>query len=333
MNVEFKDPGIFLLIPIVYLLIFWFKQKNSPPSIRFSSTDLLQQIPRSARMRFLLIPFLLRLLAMTLILAALARPRIVLEEIQSKTLGIDILLTIDVSSSMLAEDFVLNGQRMNRVEVVKKVVKEFIEGRTSDRLGLVTFAQYAYTLCPLTLDHQWLKSHLERVKIGLIEDGTAVGSAIATSVARLKGSSAKSKVIILLTDGINNAGKIDPLRAAQLAKALGIKIYTIGAGTKGYAPVPVTDLWGRKYYQRMLTDIDEVTLKGIAAATGGVYYRASNSESLQEIYKEIDTLEKIEMEEPGYKDYKELFAGLVHLSWGLIFLELFLSNTILLRIP
>jgi len=205
--------------------------------------------------------------------------------------------------------------------------------RQSDRIGMVAFAARAYTVCPLTLDYPWLISNLERVEIGAIEDGTAVGSAISSSLNRLKDTEAKAKVIVLLTDGVNNAGKISPLTAAEAAKALGVKIYTIGAGTKGLAPYPVRGLFGQKGYRNIKVEIDEKTLKKIARMSGGKYFRATDAKSLKNIYREIDALEKTPIEETGFQQYKELFSRLVVSALSLLMLEIFLSNTVLRRLP
>jgi len=283
--------------------------------------------------RFQNITYYLRLLAVALFILGLAGPRTVLEETVHETEGIDIVLTIDSSGSMAAEDFIVRGQRINRLDIVKQVVEEFIKERKNDRLGLVTFARLAYTVSPLTTDHSWLLTNLERVKLGLIQDGTAIGSAIASSVARLKNSDAKSKVIILLTDGVNNAGKMDPVDAARIAEAFHIKIYTIGAGTKGRVPFPSRDLFGRKDYQNVLIELDEKMLSEVAEITGGKYFRATDTESLRSIYNEIDALEKIKIEEQGYREYKELFQYFLLSALVMLCLEVILNHTLFLRIP
>jgi Ca-activated chloride channel family protein len=268
-----------------------------------------------------------------LIIFALARPQSPLEESKIQTKGIDIVLALDVSTSMLAEDFTLGGKRQNRLAVVKDVVKDFIKGRQNDRIGMVAFAARAYTVCPLTLDYGWLFENLERVKIGMVEDGTAIGSGLSSALNRLQDTRAKSKVIILLTEGRNNAGKISPLTAAEAAKALKVKVYTIGAGTRGLAPYPVKDFFGNKIYQPIKIDLDEETLTRIALKTEAKYFRATDTKSLREIYKEIDKLEKTPIEEKGYLEYKELFSTFLISGLGLLFLEIILNNTILRKIP
>jgi Ca-activated chloride channel family protein len=275
----------------------------------------------------------LRAIALCLIVFALARPQSSVEETIVETEGVDIVLIVDVSTSMLAEDFKLGTKRRNRLAVAKKVMEEFIGRREHDRIGLVAFAGRAYTICPLTLDYSWLLQNLERVEIGIMEDGTAIGSGISSALNRMRDTEAKGKVIILLTDGINNAGRISPLVAAEAARTLDVKIYTVGAGTRGAAPYPARDMFGRIVYQPIRIPIDEETLENIAAKTGGRYFRATDTESLREVYREIDSLEKRPIKERGFTEYKELFALFLLPGLALIFLEILLSNTILRRLP
>ncbi len=328
-----KDPWIITLIPLVLALVIFLKRRQKATSFQFSSTEIVSSLKSTWRVRFRQIPYILRLVAIVLFFIALAGPRSVLEETVHKTEGIDIVLAIDSSGSMAAEDFVFKGKRVNRLNIVKKVVEEFIEERTNDRLGLVIFACLAYTVSPLTTDHSWLLTNLDRVKLGLIQDGTAVGSAIVSSVARLENGEAKSKVIILLTDGVNNAGKMSPVEATRVAEAFGIKIYTIGAGTKGRVPFPVTNPWGRTAYQNVLIDLDEEMLQEIADVTGGKYFRATDTESLRSIYEEIDTLEKAKIEEYGYKEFKELFSVFLITALFVLCSGIVLANTIFLKVP
>jgi Ca-activated chloride channel family protein len=219
------------------------------------------------------------------------------------------------------------------LDAVKSVVRKFLERRPGDRVGLVLFAARPYTQCPLTLDHGWLMQNLDRASVGLIEDGTAVGSALATAVSRLEASDAESKIIILLTDGQNNAGRVPPHTAAEAAKTLGYKVYTIGAGTTGLAPYPSTDAFGNRIYVPMPVDIDEDTLKKIAATTGARYFRATDSDSLREIYAEIDRSEKTEFEAPQFLDYRELYPWLVWPALALLLLEIGLAETVLRKLP
>jgi len=273
------------------------------------------------------------LAALALVIAALARPQFGRAESRYRGEGIDIMLAVDISGSMLAEDFTVDSQRVNRLEAVKSVVKQFVDRRASDRIGLVLFGARPYTQCPLTLDHGWLLQNLDRAQIGMIEDGTAIGSALATAAARLKLSDAKSKVVILLTDGQNNAGKISPLTAADAAAALKVKTYTIGAGTRGLAPYPARDLFGNVVYQPVQVDIDEETLTAIADKTNGRYFRATDTESLEKIYEDIDQLERTEFEAPRYLDYDEWYPWLLLPAVALLAFELTLSQTILRRLP
>ena len=329
----FKDPWILFFIPPILIIIFFLLKRQSPASFRFSSTNLLKGTGKSWKTRFSYFPLLLRFIAISFFIIALAGPQSVLQKNVHKTEGIDIVLAVDASGSMAAEDFTIKGKRVNRLAVVKDVVKDFILERGSDRIGLIAFAALAYTVSPLTTDYDWLAENLERIKLGIIKDGTAIGSAISSSLSRLKDSEAKSKVVILLTDGINNAGKIDPIKASQAAKAMGIKIYTIGAGSKGYVPFPARDIFGRHVYQNVRIELDEKTLKEIADTTGGQYFRAQDEESLRMIYKEIDNLEKTEIEKTGFKEYKQLFIGFLLIALLMIATETILSNSLFMKMP
>ncbi len=329
----FKTPLILFFIPVVFALIALLNRWQKLPALRFSSVNLFQGIGSSWRVRLNFLVPLLRLLSLIFLVVALAGPRKVLDQTVHKTEGIDIVLAIDVSGSMAAEDFRINGKRINRLAVVKNVVSDFIRERQSDKIGIIAFAGLAYTVCPLTTDYEWLMTNLDRVQLGLLEDGTAIGSAISSSLIRLKNSQAKSKVIILLTDGINNAGKIDPLTAAKMAGNMNVKIYTIGAGTKGLAPFPARDIFGRVVYENIPIEIDENTLQQIAQITSGKYFRATDTDSLRHVYKEIDSLEKTTIEETGYREYKELFVVFLFLALALLVIETLLSSTVFLRIP
>jgi Ca-activated chloride channel family protein len=246
--------------------------------------------------------------------------------------GIDIMLAVDVSRSMLAEDFTIGGERGNRIEAVKQVTQKFIEGRPNDRIGIVAFAGRPYLVSPLTLDHDWLLRNLERLQIGLVEDGTAIGSAIASSANRLKERDSKSKIIVLLTDGDNNSGKISPTTAAEAAHALGIKIYTIGAGTRGYAPVPIP-MYGQTVYRNVKVEVDEETLKKIAATANGQFYRATDTKSLTQIYEQIDKLEKSVVETKRFTRYRDLFRWFLAPGFSLVMLQLVLGQSILRKVP
>lgn len=329
----FKTPLMLVFVFIVPVALWMFYRRQRPAAVRFSSTSLLSSVKLSWRQRFFQLPVILRLLSIICFLIALAGPRSVLEFTEMKSEGIDIVLDIDVSGSMAAEDFEIQGRRKNRLDVVKAVVKDFIKGRPNDRIGIVAFARAAYTVSPLTTDQDWLFENLSRLKLGLIQDGTAVGSGLSSSLVRLKNSKAKSRVVILLTDGVNNAGTITPLEAAGIAKSMGIKVYAIGAGTRGLVPFPVEDVWGRKRYQRVSIEIDEATLQQIAKETGGKYFRANDTASLREIYKEIDQMEKVEISHYGYREYKELFGYFVVAGLIILIVELILRNSVFLVLP
>ncbi len=329
------NPSVLILIPLL-IALFVLRIRRGPrrqPGLKFPYGGLLGKPGTSLKLKLSKSLVYFRLVAVILLVLALARPQTPVADSKVQSEGIDIVLAIDCSTSMLAEDFKLGAQRQNRIEVVKSVVKDFIMGRRNDRIGIVAFAARAYTVCPLTLDYGWLLDNLARVKTGLVEDGTAIGSGIATSLNRLRDSGAKSKVIILLTDGRNNTGDISPLTAAEAAKALKIKIYTIGAGSKGPVPYPVKDFFGNTVYQPVEIDIDEDALIKIADMTGGRYFRATDTQSLRNIYKEIDSLEKTSIEEKGYLEYNELFGGFAVAALLLLLMEILLSNTILRKIP
>jgi Ca-activated chloride channel family protein len=281
------------------------------------------------RLRYL--PLVLRLLALVLVMIAFAGPRRPLEQAPVTTEGVNIVLVIDTSTSMAARDFKVEGKAWDRLSVVKKVVKEFVGKRPSDRLALIAFAARPYTVCPLTLDHPWLTTQLERIDFGLMEDGTAIGSAIASGVNRLRKAEGKSKVMVLLTDGINNSGSIDPVTAAQAAKANQIRIYTIGAGSRDPGTMP--GILGNMMLSAGLVAIDEDVLRRIADTTGGKYFRATDTASLEEIYRQIDAMEKTRIEDKGYREYEELFSYLVGAALILLCFELALGRTFLLKIP
>ena len=305
---EFGQPYyLFLLLWVPILILWYFKQgQNQEATIRYSNIDLIpKSVIRSGRMKNLV--FIIgRIVIMLLIILALARPRLTDTVRETKTEIIDILLVIDQSSSMLAQDF-----KPNRLEAAKEVAKTFIKDREGDRLGLIVFAGESYIQCPLTRDIDVLLEFTDEIKIIDREhDGTAIGMAIANSINRLRESEAKSKTIILLSDGSNNQGELDPITAADLAAKFDIKIYTVAVGTHGLAPYPVTDAWGRQVIQKVQVDVDEESLKEIAEITGGQFFRATDNKSLQKVYKEIDTLERTEIEVTEYQNYTELYSWL-----------------------
>ncbi len=335
MMTRLADPWVLLLLLLVPVFVYLVDrlEKRNRSSFRFSDVDLARSVKPSWRIALGRRMIYLRAACLALFIIAAARPQSVFEETKIHIEGIDIVLTLDTSTSMRAMDFEVRGQRVNRLDVVKEVVQEFIGKRLNDRIGMVAFASQAYTICPLTLDHDWLEKNLERVQTGMIEDGTAIGTAISASLNRLKDRETKQKIMILLTDGRNNAGRILPPEAAEAAHAMGVKIYTIGAGTKGMAPYPVQDMFGNTVLKPVNIEIDEDLLRKIADTTGGKYFRATDTGSLKKIYDEIDKLEKTPMEESGYNIYEELFGFFLVAGGLLLLLEIILSNTLLRRIP
>jgi Ca-activated chloride channel family protein len=329
----FKTPWLLIFIPVALGLMMGIRIRQKPLAVRLPSRRLAEGLPRTWRTYAGHVLVLLKGLGVTLLIVALAGPRGFLEETRLLTEGIDIVLSVDVSLSMMAMDFNLQGKPATRLEAVKNVIQEFIKGRLHDRIGMVAYAAKAYTVSPLTLDHAWLLSQIDRIDYGLIEDGTAVGYGLTTAVARLRDSKAKSKVVILLTDGVNNVDKPDPLTAAKAAQALGVKVYTIGAGSDGIVPIKVKDQYGRVFYERGEVELDEETLKSIADITGARYFEAADTQALKQVYAAIDTLEKTEFEEFAYKEYKELFPFFVCVGLAVLLLELLLSHTFLMRIP
>jgi Ca-activated chloride channel family protein len=322
--------GLLVLIP----LLAWLKGKfGGTPGIVFSSTQTLRSIGVRRRSRAGDLLTALALAAFAAFVVALARPQLGKTITRTQASGIDIMLAMDVSGSMQAEDFTIGGQRANRLEAVKRVAQQFIEQRPNDRIGILAFAGRPYLVSPLTLDHDWLIQNLDRVQLGLVEDGTAIGSALAMAENRLKDKPGKTKIIVLLTDGSNNAGKVLPLTAAEAAKALGIRIYTIGTGTRGYAPVPVTTPFGQTVYQNMPVDIDEDMLKKIADLGRGEYFRATDTKTLEEIFGEIDKLEKTKIEVEKIAQYRDLFPWFLVAGVSLLTLEILASQTIWRRLP
>jgi Ca-activated chloride channel family protein len=326
---HFRHP-VFLLLILLIPVLFYFSQKRQHLPLAFSTTKPFLAISTvSLRLLFYrLLPWL-RAFALVLLFMALARPEKVAGEKEYQTTGVDIVIALDLSGSMLAEDF----RPENRFAVARQEAIKFIRGRENDRIGLVVFARKAFTQCPLTLDYDVLIRLLEDVQIGMIADGTAIGMGLASAVNRLRDSDAKSKVVILITDGENNAGNIDPITAAELAKTFGIKVYTIGVGRGGLVPFPVDDpLFGKRYVQAEV-EIDEMTLKRIADITGGLFFRARDPQSLAEIYEKINELEKSEVKVKEYRSYDPLFAYFLLPALMIIFLDVLLSQTVLMKVP
>jgi Ca-activated chloride channel family protein len=328
-DVTFAYPWILYFLIIIPLMIFWYwkKGKSDQPSITYSSFNIFKEFPPTWKERFRHVPIILRSLAIALLIVALARPQSYSSGQNISTEGIDIVMALDISGSMISEDL-----KPNRVKAAKRVIDKFIDGRPNDRIGLVVFARQAFTQCPLTIDHRVLKNLLAKVEPGMVPDGTAIGNGLADAVNRLKNGKAKSKVIILLTDGVNNSGEIDPLTAAEIAKTYGIRVYTIGVGTEGEAPYPVQTPFGIRY-QMMPVQIDEGLLRKIADITGGQYFRATDNKTLSNIYKKIDKLEKTKIKVMSYRNAAELFYGWVDAGLILLFLELLLSRTIFRKVP
>jgi Ca-activated chloride channel family protein len=331
--VRLASPWFLLLLALVPLVLPWRGRKRRSAAVRYPTLAALRAVaPRGAAHRRLVL-FALRAVVLALVVLALARPQAGTASTKLRREGIDIVLAVDVSGSMLAEDFTAGTMRASRIDAVKGVVKEFVAARPDDRVGLVLFAARPYTQCPLTLDHGWLLQNLERARVGMIEDGTAVGSALAAAVNRLRGSTARTKLVILLTDGQSNAGRITPLTAAEAAGTLGIKVYTVGAGTRGLAPFPAQDMFGNRVYRPVQVDIDEETLRKIANATGGRYFRATDTASLRDVYSEIDRSEKTAFESPEFFDYRELYPWLGWPALGILLLEIGLAHTVLRKLP
>ncbi len=327
---HFQNPWVLALLALVPLLAWDTIRRHQQrrASIRFPSLAVVKRMPPSGAYRFRHVLALLRLAAVALIILALARPQQgeALEDVTAE--GIDIALLLDVSSSMKTMDL-----KPNRMLAAKAVLENFIMGRKHDRIGLVVFAGHSYTQCPLTLDYSVLTQLLRQVDFGHVEDGTAIGTAILNGVNRLRQSNAKSKVMILLTDGGNNAGEVDPIMAARVAQALGIKIYTVGVGKDGDQPIEVDDPVFGKRIVAIRSDVDLGLLRQISAITGGKSYHAQDSQALQDIYQTIDKLEKTEIKTTSYYRYRELFMGLVYAALLLLLLEAALAHTRFRKVP
>lgn len=323
-RLTFAEPLFLYLLAVVPLMIafYIFKQQKTTAALRMPGLHQFAKAGITFRHYLRHILFALRILAVTLLIIVLARPQATDKFQDTSTEGIDIVLTLDISGSMLARDF-----KPDRLEASKNVATEFISGRPYDRIGLVIFSGESFTQCPLTTDHAVLVNLLREVQSGIIEDGTAIGMGLATAVNRIKDSEAKSKVIILLTDGINNRGEVAPATAASIAKTFGIRVYTIGVGTQGMAPYPVQTPYGIQY-QDMPVEIDEAILQDISQTTGGKYFRATDNDKLVQVYNEIDKLEKskIDVRQFSRKEEKYLFPALI--AFCLLILEILVRNTI-----
>lgn len=326
----FANPTYLYLLLLLVPLIGWYiyKLHKSQASLQVSSSEAFQ-LPGTSSWKVYMrhLPFVLRMLAIALLIVVLARPQSTNSWQNSSTEGIDIVMAMDISTSMLAEDL-----KPNRLEAAKDVAASFINGRQNDNIGLVVFAAESFTQCPLTIDHGVLLNLFKDIQPGIIQDGTAIGLGLANAVSRIKDSQAKSKVIILLTDGVNNTGEIAPVTAAEIAKTFGIRVYTIGVGTQGEAPYPIPTAFGVQY-QNVPVEIDEQVLKQIASTTGGQYFRATDNSSLKEIYSEIDQLEKTKISVQEFSKKQEEYKNWALLVFTLLLIEVLLRNTVLRNIP
>jgi Ca-activated chloride channel family protein len=332
----FGHPYLLLLLLLLPLAAWLKGKRGEPPAFVYSSTQLLRgilNVSRGSSGGFL---SSLRWLALALLIIALAQPRFSTSETRINASGVDIVVAMDLSGSMRSEDFESGGKRLNRLEMARQVLHNFIEKRANDRLGLVAFATQAFIAAPLTLDHEFLIQNLDRLQIGSIDESrTAIGSGLATAINRLREVKSKSKIVILMTDGQSNSGKVAPLTSAEAAEALKIKVYTIGVGVRGEAPYPTgrNPFNGQTVYRMVPVDIDEDTLQKIADRTGGKYYRADRADRFEEIYAEIDKLEKTEQEVKKFVRHRELFPWLITPGLAFLMLELVLRQTLFRRLP
>jgi Ca-activated chloride channel family protein len=331
--IRFLQPEWFWLLTALPLVWLWRGRRGPVAAIEYSDVSLAREVARRSRSRIGGWVWLLPILAAGLMIVGLARPQRQDSHVEVTANGIDILLGLDVSGSMQALDFKSDGKRINRIAIVRSVVSKFIEERPNDRIGLLAFAGAPYLVSPLTLDHDWLQQNLERVDVGSVDDGTAIGSAIASAVNHLRDTRAKSKVVILLTDGVNNTGKIAPLAAAEAAKALGVKVYTIGVGVRGDAPIPVKDERGNTRIIMAKVDVDEKTLQAVADLTGGKFYRATDTDSLQRIYDQINSFEKSAQTVQKFEHVEELYRWALMPALGLLALSVLFQLTLLRRLP
>ena len=325
----FANPLYLFLLLLLIPVIVWYilKQKNAQASLQVSTTQAFDKMPKSYKVYLRHVRFALRILVITCLIIVLARPQSTDNWQNSSTEGVDIVLALDISGSMMARDF-----KPDRVEAAKDVAAQFVSGRENDNIGLVIFAGESFTMCPMTTDHAVLLNLMKDVHCGMVDDGTAIGDGLSTAINRIKDGPAKSKTIILLTDGTNNAGDIAPLTAAQIAKSLGIRVYTIGVGSKGLAPYPVQTPYGITY-QNMPVEIDESALQQIAATADGKYFRATNKNVLKNIFEEIDKMEKTKLTVKEYSRKEEDFMPWAILALVLLGMEIVLRNTLLRNIP
>jgi Ca-activated chloride channel homolog len=331
--IRFLQPEWFWALAVLPLILIWRGRRGPVAAVEYSDVSLAREVARRTRSRLGGLVGLLPILAAALMIVGLARPQRTNSHTEVTAKGIDIVLGLDVSGSMQALDFTVNNSRINRIEVVKAVVSRFIEERPNDRIALIAFAAAPYLVSPLTLDHDWLLQNLERVNVGIGDDGTAIGSALAAAINHLRTTTAKSKVVILLTDGVNNTGKIAPLAAAEAARALGVKVYTIGVGVRGKAPIPTRDESGKMHIVMATVDVDEKTLQAVAAETGGLFYRATDTDSLQKIYEQINRYETSAQSVEKFEHIEELYRWPLYPALGLFGLAVLLQLTRFRRLP
>jgi Ca-activated chloride channel homolog len=338
----FAQPWMLLLLLAIPLLAYWRGKSGPAAALTFSSTATLRALGKSSAARAGKFLRAMLLLSLALLAVAMARPQLGKSLTQVEASGIDIMVVLDVSGSMLTKDFTIGGQSATRIDAIRQVTEKFIEGRPNDRIGIIAFAGRPYVVSPMTLDHDWLLKNLERIKIGLVEDGTAIGSGMAAAANRLNDKRSKSRVIVLLTDGENNTGKIPPNTAAEAVKALKIRFYAIGAGINGIAPTPVfnpqngkplTDMLGNVVYQNQRVHFNEAGLKEVAKIAEGQFYRATDTKSLEQIFADIDKLEKTTVAVKKYQQYRDLFPACIMAGLGLLFAQLLLSQTIWKKLP
>ncbi len=325
----FKHPQFFWLLLLVPLMAayYWKVKRFTRPVVKISSTDAFRNYPKSWKQRLVNLPLIFRFVTITFLIVALARPQSTSSSSNVTTEGISIVVALDISTSMLAEDF-----RPNRIEAAKKVALDFIDGRPNDLIGLVIFSGESFTQCPITSDHSVLRNLMKDIKPGMLEDGTAIGEGLATAVSRLKDAKTKSKVIVLITDGVNNAGSIPPATAGEIAKTFGIRVYSIGVGTKGMAPYPFKTPFGIQY-QNMEVQIDEDLLTQVAGNTDGKYFRATNNKALEGVFKEIDRMEKSKIEVTEFNRHTEEYLPFALIALSFFVAELILRYTVLKSLP
>ena len=338
----FAQPWFLLLLVAIPLLAYLRGKSGPAAALTFSSTSALQALGKTSAARTGKFLRALMLLSLALFAVAMARPQLGKSLTEVEASGIDIVLALDVSGSMLTKDFTIGGESATRIDAIREVTRKFIEARPNDRIGIIAFAGRPYVVSPMTLDHDWLLKNLDRVKIGLVEDGTAIGSGMSAAANRLNDKRSKSRVIVLLTDGENNTGKIPPNTAAEAIKALKIHFYAIGAGINGVAPTPVfnpqngkplTDMFGNVMYQNQRVHFNEAGLKEVAKIADGQFFRATDTKSLEQIFADIDKLEKTTVSVKKYQQYRDLFPICIASGLGLLLVQLLLSQTIWKKLP